>query len=320
MSDTHKTGPKDVFLQLGAVVGLYVSVFAIGALLFQLINIYFPDALSYDYGRYARESLRWPLSILVIVWPLYLWLNSYIQNDLTKNPAHRELKTRKWLLYFTIFAATLVIAGDLVSLIFRFLSGELTIRFILKIVSVLAIAGGVFVYYGWNIKKDTPASAHPQMKNFIWGVVGLTIAAMVFGFYSAGSPVSERLTRFDERRVSDLQQIQWQIINYWQAKETLPDSLEDLRDTISGFIPPADPETGAPYEYRMIGELDFELCAIFKTSSAASDARSVKPFPVPAAIDGLYSDVWAHDAGRVCFERKIDPELYPALGKVKRPQ
>ena len=81
MSDTHKTGPKDVFLQLGAVVGLYVSVFAIGALLFQIINIYFPDALSYDYGHYARESLRWPLSILVIVWPLYLWLNSYIQKD-----------------------------------------------------------------------------------------------------------------------------------------------------------------------------------------------------------------------------------------------
>ena len=85
MNETVKSGPKDVFLQLGAIIGLYVIVFALGGLLFQIISIYFPDALSYDYGYYARQGLRWPLDILVIFWPIYLWVNSYVQKDLLKN-------------------------------------------------------------------------------------------------------------------------------------------------------------------------------------------------------------------------------------------
>lgn len=320
MSDAQKTGPKDVFLQLGSILSLYVSVFAIGALVFQIINLYFPDVLSYEYGYYVRQGLRWPLSMLVVIWPLLLWINSHIQKDLSRNHAKRELKTRKWLLYFTVFASVIVIVGDLVTLIYRFLDGELTVRFLLKIVSVLAIAGGVFVYYGWNIRKDAPASTHSQMKFFVWTAALLVFVTMAWGFYSAGSPQAERIRRFDERRISDLQQIQWQIINYWQAKEKLPGSLEDLRDIISGFVPPADPEAGTSYEYRATGELDFELCAIFKAISSDSDLRHKNPIPVPAAIDGSYqaSDVWAHNVGRTCFERKIDPELYRPIEKPKR--
>lgn len=306
-------------MQLGSILGLYISVFAVGALVFQIINIYFPDVLSYEYGYYARQGLRWPLSILVVIWPLLLWLNSYIQKDLEKHPFKRGLKTRKWLLYFTVFVATLVIVGDLVTLIFRFLSGELTVRFLLKIVSVLAIAGGVFVYYGWNIRKDTPASKHTQMKIFIWAVAFLVLAAMAWGFYSAGSPQAERLRRFDERRISDLQQIQWQIINYWQAKEKLPTSMESLRDEISGFVPPVDPETSMAYEYSVVDELNFKLCATFRLSSR-DNSRPEKSIPVPAAIDGSYPgvDVWSHDSSRTCFEREIDPELYPSIKRPKR--
>jgi len=309
-------GPKDVFLQIGSVLGLYISVLALGALIFQLVNIYFPDVLAHEYGGYSREGLRWPLAILVVAWPLCLWLNYYIQRELISNAFKRELKTRKWLLYFTLFVAAIVIAGDLVTLIFRFLSGELTVRFVLKVFAVLAIAGGTFAYYGWNIKKEIPALAHPRMKIVVWGALGLVFAAMAFGFYSAGSPQAERLRRLDERRVSDLQQIQWQIINYWQAKEKLPGALGDLRDSISGFVPPADPETGESYEYRATGDLDFELCAVFKTSNKTDGSRESKSAPVPAAID-YYADAgaWSHGAGRVCFERKIDPELYPPLNK-----
>ncbi|MEK7090808.1 MAG: DUF5671 domain-containing protein [Patescibacteria group bacterium] len=313
-----KTGPKDVFLQLGSVLGLYVSVFALGALVFGLINIYLPDVLSYDYGHYGRQGLRWPLAVLTIVWPLYLWLNSYIGKDLAQNPLKRELKIRKWLLYFTIFAAVIVIAGDLITLIFRFLGGELTTRFILKVVTVLAIAGGVFVYYGWNIRKDVSALTHQKMKIFVWAAVTLAFAAIIFGFFSAGSPQAERLRRFDERRVSDLQNIQYQIINYWQSKEVLPESLAALADNISGFVAPVDPETGEPYGYSATGKLDFELCAVFNTAS--EDAKA-KDAPRPMATGALYpyDGAWAHASGRVCFSRNIDPELYPPLEKpIKR--
>src|SRR3989344_1809905 len=140
MTDSKKTGPKDVFGQLLAIIGLYVSVIVFGALIFGLINLYFPDVLNYDYGYFAKQSLKWPLAVLVIVFPLYLWLNNYLQNDLERNPEKKELKTRKWLLYFTVFATAIVIVGDLITLIYRFLNGDLTVQFVLKVLAVLLIA------------------------------------------------------------------------------------------------------------------------------------------------------------------------------------
>ena len=192
MPDSIKTGPKDVFGQLLAIVGLYVSVIAFGALIFGLINISFPDVLSYDYGYYAKQSLKWPLAILVIVFPLFIWWNSYLQKDLELNPEKKELKSRKWLLYFTLFAAAIVIIGDLVSLVFRFLNGDLTVQFVLKVLAVFAIAAAVFIYYLWNIRKSVPAAKHPKMKWFVRIVAALGAFFIVYGFFSAGSPFAYR--------------------------------------------------------------------------------------------------------------------------------
>ena len=321
MSDAKKTGPKDVFGQLLAIIGLYVSVIAFGALIFGLINLYFPDVLNYDYGFYAKQSLRWPLAILVIVFPLFVWWNSYIQKDLERNPEKKELKSRRWLLYFTLFAAAIVIIGDLVSLVFRFLNGDLTIQFVLKILAVFVIAAAVFTYYLWNIRKSIPAAKHPKMKWFVRVVVAAGIFFIVSGFFAAGSPFSQRLRRFDERRVQDLQSIQYEVINYWQVKESLPQTIDQLRDDIRGFIPPADPETGETYQYRLLGPLQFELCADFKISNKQnSSSGQIKPGPlVPREIYypayPVTDESWFHDAAKTCFTRTIDPDRFPPLNK-----
>ena len=323
MTDNKKTGPKDVFGQLLAIIGLYVSVIAFGALIFGLINLYFPDVLSYDYGFYAKQSLRWPLAILVIVFPLFVWWNSYLQKDLERNPEKKELKSRRWFLHFTLFAAAIVIIGDLVSLVFRFLNGDLTIQFVLKILAVFVIAATVFTYYLWNIKKSIPAVKHPKMKWFVRAVSAVGIFFIVFGFFTVGSPVGERMRRFDDRRIQDLMAIQSQIINYWQVKESLPQTIDQLRDDIRGFIPPRDPETGESYEYRIMGPLKFEICADFKTSNK-QDSKTGKPVPfAPRGGDYPYrsypaiEESWLHDARETCFTRTIDPELFPPLDKNK---
>src|SRR3989344_3821532 len=173
MNDSSKSGPKDVFGQLLAIIGLYVSVIAFGALIFGLINLYFPDVLSYDYGFYAKQSLRLPLAILVIVFPLFVWWNSYLQKDLEKNPEKKELKSRRWLLHFTLFVAAVVIIGDLVSLVYRFLNGDLTIQFILKVLTVFLIAAFVFTYYLWNIRKNIPATKDLRMRWFVRSTVAV---------------------------------------------------------------------------------------------------------------------------------------------------
>lgn len=145
------------------------------------------------------------------------------------------------------------------------------------------------------------------MKIFIYIIIILVAIAVIAGFFVVGSPQTERMRRFDERRVQDLQNIQYQIINYWTSKSILPTQLFQLNDSISGFTIPKDPVGGADYKYRIKNSatLEFELCADFETSSLADQAT-----PKPLYPYGAYEN-WQHDQGAQCFKRKIDPQLYP---------
>ncbi|MEK7627298.1 MAG: DUF5671 domain-containing protein [Patescibacteria group bacterium] len=308
-----KTGPRDVFMHLLTIITLYVSVITFGILIFNYIDIYFPDVLEYFYQS-AASSLRWPISILVVVFPLYVILSYYLQKDLLRNPEKRELKIRKWLLYFTLFISTIVIVGDFVTVIFWFLSGGLTLPFLLKITAVFIIAASVFLYYGWNLKKEIPPSHHPKMKFFVKTTVILGGLAIIFGFYTVGSPQSERLRRFDERRVNDLQNIQSQIIYYWRVKEKLPEFLNDLKNDINGFVLPVDPQINEMYKYEQINGLSFRLCADFQTSSQnyQNNGTRAEMIPAPTKPYGIQEN-WAHQEGFVCFERTIDPDFFPPL-------
>lgn len=316
--ETKKPGPRDVFLQLLAIGTLYISALALGTLFFQYINIYFPDQLTdtrYGYPSY-RGSLRLALASLVIVFPVYVWVSWFLSREIKAAPEKGELKTRKWLLNFTLFATAVIMIGDLVALVNRYLEGELTVRFVLKVCAILLIAASIFGYYLWNL-RTRGATGDPRMKLFARGVIALVAIATIAGFLAAGSPQSERLRRFDERRVGDLQGIQWQIVAFWQQKDRLPQTLDELHDPISGYEAPRDPQEKTSYEYRALPDLQFELCANFKTDSAAAAANvsySVQPAAPPyRAFPSDTSDTfdnWAHGVGRVCFQRTIDPERY----------
>lgn len=312
-NDIKKTTPKDVFMHLLTMIAFYVCVVVFGILMFQYIDIYFPDVLAHGPISSLRRAIRWPISVLVVVFPLYVWLSSYMQKGLIANPEKRELKVRKWLLYLTLFVATMVLVGDLVTLIYQFLSGGLTLPFLLKVLAVFVIASTSFLYYGWNLRKEMPASSNSKMKIFVRSMVALGGFGIAFGFYAAGSPQSERLRQFDERRIGDLSNIQFQIIDYWQTKGRLPANLDELRSDISGFVPPLDPQTGEPYEYRVDAGLSFELCADFKTSNKEDGVTSNgngKPIPSAPFYSGI-NESWLHDAEPTCFSRTIDPDRFP---------
>ncbi|MCF7844562.1 MAG: DUF5671 domain-containing protein [Kiritimatiellales bacterium] len=317
MNEPNHSGPRDVILQLLAIIFLYVCVISLGSLLFQYINIAYPDMLDNDYGQYARTALRWPLAVLTIVFPCYIFLMWKLQREIKTNPELLELKSRKWLLYLTIFLTALVIVGDLVALVYQFLNGGLSVRFILKILAVFAIAGSVFLYYGWNLRQTESATSHPFMSLFTWVMILLTSASIVTGFFFVGSPFAERQRHFDQRRVNDLYSIQWHIIDYWQSKERLPLNLFALRDEISGYIPPIDPESGEPYEYQKKSTLSFQLCAIFTTSQNGDDSQGTRSVPVDPYGDA--NQVWSHEIGRTCFDRTIDPDLYSSKAKIPIP-
>jgi hypothetical protein len=161
----------------------------------------------------------------------------------------------------------------------------------------------VFGYYLWDVKRK-PNDKSKRPRNVAWIVAAVVIAGVVAGFFIVGSPAEQRDRRLDEQRVEDLQMIQSQIINYWNKKGSLPDTLEEMEDDIFGFVLPSDPETEEPYEYHILSDLTFDLCAEFKTKTRETFRGEFQP------REKMIEQSWAHDAGTVCFERKIDPELH----------
>ena len=79
----------------------------------------------------------------------------------------------------------------------------------------------------------------------IAAAVAVTVgAALVY----VGSPGEARRHRFDDRRVSDLNEIAGSVDRFWATYTRLPMSLEEGRTSSV----PRDPESGEPYAYRVI--------------------------------------------------------------------
>jgi len=306
-----KTTAKDFFLYLGVMIGLYVSSISFLVLLFQITNKLLPLPAEYTGG--TSSGIRISISILFIFFLAFLYLSYLTMKDLKANPEKKDMWIRKWMIFLTLFVAGLTIAIDLSTLIYRFLGAEdLTVRFFLKVFFVLAVVGFIFKSSLSDLKRMSFELTNKiKIAN---GIVGFVVfAVIIYGVIQNGSPITLRAQQMDTQRVNDLMNIQSQIVyTQWENKGTVPTSLDALNDPISNFMTPKDPETAQSYEYRMISTSSFELCATFKTNSSSTDQTT----SVPTYSGNTINENWQHDVGRVCFDRTIDPKLYPVNPKV----
>ena len=91
---------------------------------------------------------------------MFLYVASLTNRALLVDPGKRSSPVRRWLTYLTLFSAACVLIGDVMSLVYSALGGELTARFVLKVLIVGAIAGTVFWYYLLDLRaeeKEAPA-------------------------------------------------------------------------------------------------------------------------------------------------------------------
>jgi hypothetical protein len=291
---------REAFMYLVMFLTLYIASISLGTIMFQFVNRWFPDALEYSYIYETTTSIiRSATAALIITFPVFFWMSRTLRQAIAKDPEKRSSKVRKWLTYVTLFVAAGVIIADLITLVTYFLSGEISVRFLLKVFIVLLIAGSIFGYYLWDLRgeeKETPRTwkAYPAgLKAFVGAVVAIVTITAVGGLWTAGSPSAERAHRFDDRRISDLQSISYAIDNYWGINKSLPKDLETLsktRDVYVGSI--VDPETSTPYEYTLTDSDSYTLCAEFATATPANE---------DPRINTVNSRYWEHSEGHACF-------------------
>jgi len=309
-----KTTPKDFFIWTGAMISLYVSVISLAVLLFEYIDRLAGDSAVLGYDPYSG-GMRVAIANLLVIFPVYIVITHIINQDIRKNPDKKELKVRKWLVFLTIFVSGATLLIDLIVLINTFLGGEeMTASFLLKVLTILILNGGVFYYYLSDIRGKW--ERQEKMPSYIGlSVVGLVIISIVSGFFIMGSPYTQRLMRYDSDRIDNLDEIQYAVINYYRTKQSLPNSLDNLKDPLENVYIPTDPETSEDYEYNKINEYTFELCATFSMPSTELPVgASSNDWKKRNIIKNL--EKWGHKAERTCFKRKIDPEKYPPYNDV----
>ena len=145
---------REAFLYLVLFATLYLTAYHLGSLLFDLINRAFPDPAMTDFGRQVGRSMRWSIASVIIAFPVFVYVARYLGRELARNPVKRLSAVRRWLTYLTLFLAATVLIGDMITLVYNVLGGELGIRFVLKVLVVAVIAGTIFGYYLWDMRRE----------------------------------------------------------------------------------------------------------------------------------------------------------------------
>ncbi len=139
---------------------LYISAISLDTLVFKLIERAFPDPTDTPYEiASADRTMRWSIASVIIAFPVSLWVSRSVLRAIAGDPNKRAARIRKWLTYLTLFAASMVLIVDLTALVYNFLGGDLTSRFLLKALTVAVISGAIFVYYLWDLRDDERETA-----------------------------------------------------------------------------------------------------------------------------------------------------------------
>ena len=149
---------REAFLYLVQFATLYLFAWQLGSLLFDLLNTAMPDAADEGW-RVARaaSSMRWSTASVIIAFPVFLYVARLLAREVSADPLKRISSVRRWLTYLTLFLAAIALVSDMITLVYNLLGGELTLRFVLKVVIVGAIAGSIFSYYLLDLRRGEHA-------------------------------------------------------------------------------------------------------------------------------------------------------------------
>lgn len=147
----------DAFEHILMFISMYVLAITLGLTLVLFVDKWAPgtpDGYSNADAPWRLSTLRGYIASLLVAYPLFSFFFLRITKRTLDNPRIRALSARKFLIYLTLVVAFIVVIGNIIGLIFNFLSGNITVNFLLKFMVIITISGTVFTYYLNQVKED----------------------------------------------------------------------------------------------------------------------------------------------------------------------
>jgi hypothetical protein len=152
---------RDAFLHLLTFGALFTWATSLIVLVFLYLDFAFPDPawrVSQAMVDEFMSIIRAQLAIVIVAFPVYLVLWHYLLREVRRNPEMTKGAIRRWLGYLAIFVGALTLSGDVMTLIYFLLEGELTLRVLLKAIVLFVIAGSLVVYLALTLRSETEAA------------------------------------------------------------------------------------------------------------------------------------------------------------------
>jgi hypothetical protein len=151
---------RDAFFHLLTFTALYTSATSLILLFITYIDFAFPDPAqrtSYYALEAALSSIRASLAALIVSFPLFLILWHFLLREVRRHPEKAKGAVRRWLGYLSLFVGAVTLSADVMTFIYYLFEGQLTVRFLLKVVMLFLIAGSLVHYLGYTLRSETEA-------------------------------------------------------------------------------------------------------------------------------------------------------------------
>ncbi len=164
MTPPNRSGPaenaRDGFSYLVLFFTLGTWATALGQIFYYLIDSRYPDRV-YDYYGHSTffSDMSWQLAAVIVAFPVFVFVQRQIEEQLSARPDSADSGVRKWLTYIALVIAAMLCIGDAIWFLEGLLRGELTIRFGLRVLTLMTIGGGIFAYYLSGIARPHAEAA-----------------------------------------------------------------------------------------------------------------------------------------------------------------
>ncbi|OGY94056.1 MAG: hypothetical protein A2406_00275 [Candidatus Komeilibacteria bacterium RIFOXYC1_FULL_37_11] len=295
---------KYAFFYVLSLVALVFMSVSVGIIFFQIINKEIVDLINQYNGVYNDSAMKFAISAIIISAPIYYFTSRQIYKHLRQGTLSEEASVRKWFTYLILLVAIIVMIIWLITTINGFLSGELTTKAILKAVVALLISGITFSFYFYDIKRENIQGKKDKvLQIYFYGSLLVVLVAFAISIFVVDSPAETRKMKLDERVINSFYQIDSGVNNYYVKYSKMPESIVQIKEE-SNYLTDEEfknPITNEVYEYKAIGEDEYQLCTTFQYSSKD---RVAQPYDYYNA-----DKMWLHDAGYQCLNQKVNPVL-----------
>ena len=292
--------PKILFWYLRLFFTMGFAASATATLWYQFINKFFPLEVGLYYGGgvnrpYNERAVIWAISALVVLAPTFYVFAAILRKAIARHEVEFDRGVRQWTSYFFLFIVMAVMLGDMITAVRYVLNGDYTARFFLKVLTILVITGWLAAYVWLDLRsKDALATSTIPRRMGIASATVIVISVAA-AFTLIDSPALAREKAFDRQREYNMASLQYSVRNFYSRHARMPESLEELHE--DGYVNrrvTQDPATGDVYAYRIVNEVEFELCATFATDNREDDDEFYR-------ATGPHGGAFMHGDEHTCF-------------------